>query len=79
MQPYEIRRRPDGSIDYNNYHARPVALTTPALRRLFGRPSSFGRLVLVVVSIAAIAIVAMLTIGSSARSQCTAPASFLAE
>ena len=33
MSPYEIRQRRDGSIDYNQYYARPVSLLTPAMRR----------------------------------------------
>ena len=33
MQPYEVRQFGDGSIDYNNYYARPVTLLTPAMRR----------------------------------------------
>jgi hypothetical protein len=33
MQPYEIRQFRDGSIDYNNYYARPISLM-PAVRRL---------------------------------------------
>jgi hypothetical protein len=37
MQPYEIRQLSDGSIDYNAYHARPVSLLTPAMRRMFKR------------------------------------------
>jgi len=35
MQPYEIHQRPDGSIDYNRYYARPLFRLTPALRRFF--------------------------------------------
>ncbi len=34
MQPYEVRQRADGSIDYNQYYARPLSLLTPAMRRV---------------------------------------------
>ena len=35
MQPYEIRQLRDGSIDYNNYYARPARLLTPAMHRFW--------------------------------------------
>jgi len=33
MQPHEVRQFRDGTIDYNNYHARPISLA-PTVRRL---------------------------------------------
>ena len=34
MHPYEIRQLRDGSIDYNNYFARPVSCLPALVREL---------------------------------------------
>ena len=60
MQPYEIRQLRDGTIDYNSYYARPVSLVTPAMRRL-GREAASPKIWLVMIAtIAALALVPML-------------------
>ena len=63
MQPYEIRQFRDGSIDYNNYYARPVSLLSPGLRRVC-RPARALAVILVV-----IAGVTAATIAASAAGQ----------
>ena len=55
MQPYEIRQLGDGSIDYDNYHARPITLLTPAVRRL-GRKAALAMVLVVVIAAAAITV-----------------------
>ena len=62
MQPYEIRQLRDGSIDYNNYCARPVSLLTPAMRR-FGREAASPKIWLVMIAtVAALALLPMLAV-----------------
>ena len=54
MQPYEIRRRRDGTIDYGAYYARPVSLLTPDMRRFCRQAASPKTLLLVLATAAAI-------------------------
>jgi hypothetical protein len=54
MQPHEIRQRPDGSIDYNQYYARPVILLTPATRRFCRRGRSLKTVAIMAAVIATI-------------------------
>ena len=62
MQPYEIRQLRDGSIDYNNYCARPVSLLTPAMRRL-GRDAASPKIWLVMIAtVTALALLPMLAV-----------------
>jgi hypothetical protein len=56
MQPYEIRQFRDGTIDYNNYHARPVRLLTPAMRRLFSNMPALTTALVAIAAIAAITV-----------------------
>jgi hypothetical protein len=58
MQPYEIRQRPDGSIDYNQYYARPAPLLTPAMRRFCRQSRSLKTLAMMVAVVATIAVTA---------------------
>ena len=57
MQPYEIRQLRDGTIDYNNYIARPVSLLTPEMRR-FCRQAASPKILLLAIAIAAVFIFA---------------------
>jgi len=66
MQPYEIRQLGDGSIDYNNYHARPVKLLTPAMQRLCRKAATLKAALVVVIAVAAITVAE-----SSHRAACT--------
>jgi hypothetical protein len=56
MEPYEIRQNRDGSINYNDYYARPVSLLTPNMRRFSRRATSPKMLVLTVATIIALAV-----------------------
>jgi hypothetical protein len=56
MQPYEIHLRRDGSIDYNNYYARPVSLLTPAMRRFCKQVRSTKAIAVVIAAIAVVTI-----------------------
>jgi hypothetical protein len=66
MQPYEIRQLPDGSIDYNQYYARPVSLLTPAMRRFCRRSRS-----LKILAITAAAVATIVAAASIHRTECT--------
>jgi hypothetical protein len=54
MTPYEIRRLSNGSIDYDNYYARPIRLTTPALRRVVRTLASLRGAVIGIATLAAV-------------------------
>jgi hypothetical protein len=56
MQPYEIRQLSDGSIDYNAYHARPISLLTPAMRRMFKRITALKVALIIVAAVDAVMI-----------------------
>lgn len=56
MQPYEIRQFRDGTIDYNNYYARPVSLLTPAMRRFFKRVPALTTALTAIAAITAITV-----------------------
>ena len=62
MQPYEIRQLSDGSIDYNNYCARPIRLLTPAMG-LFARQAASPRTLLVLAAAVAFATIASPLVG----------------
>lgn len=73
MQPYEIRRLYDGSIDYNNYYARPISLLTPNMYRFCRQAASLKTALVVAVTVAALAFVASAATHRSACAHC-APA-----
>lgn len=56
MQPYEIRQLPDGSIDYNQYYARPIRLLTPAMRKFMGALASPATLLTIAATAAIVAL-----------------------
>jgi hypothetical protein len=66
MQPYEIRQLRDGSIDYNHYYARPVALLTPAMHRFWRKAAMLKAALVVIAAIAAVTVAE-----SSHRTACT--------
>ena len=57
MQLYEIRQLCDGSIDYNNYVARPVSLLTPNMRRFSRQAVSAKFLLLMAATVAALVLI----------------------
>jgi beta-lactamase regulating signal transducer with metallopeptidase domain len=61
MQPYEIRQLRDGSIDYNNYVARPVSLLTPNMRRYCKQAMSLRLWLILVVTAGVLAFLPLLT------------------
>jgi len=54
MRPYEIRQMRDGRIDYNNFYARPVSLTTPEIRRFCRQAAAPKKLLLVAATVSAL-------------------------
>lgn len=69
MQPYEIRQLSDGSIDYNNFIARPISLLTPNMRR-FSRQAMSAKLWLIMgATIAALALIPILLAETASRGQ----------
>jgi hypothetical protein len=75
MTPYEIRQRGDGSIDYNNYYARPIRLTTPAMRGAFRKLVSLRGAAIVAATLCAVFVMAS---ASDARLDCAPCATLLA-
>ena len=73
MQPYEIRQRRDGSIDYNFYYARPVSLLTPNMYRFCRRAASLKTALIVAATVASIIFAASASTHRTACAQC-APA-----
>ena len=61
MQPYEIRQRSDGSIDYSHYYARPVSLM-PHLRRFSPTAVSPKMWLAMAVTLAALALTPALAV-----------------
>jgi hypothetical protein len=60
MQPYEIRQLSDGSIDYNQYYARPVSLLTPAMQRFCRQSRSLKTVVIMAAVVATIVVTALM-------------------
>jgi hypothetical protein len=73
MQPYEIRQFRDGTIDRNEYYARPVSLMTPNMRHFCRRAASPKTLLLVVATVAAIVLVASQSTHRMAWAQSPSP------
>ena len=71
MTPYEIRQFGDGSIDYNNYFARPIRLTTPAMRGAVRKLASLRGATIALVALTAV--IAMASVSDARRecAQCT--------
>jgi len=67
MQPYEIRQFRDGTIDYNNYFARPVSLLTPDMYRFCRQAASLKTVLIVAATVAALVFAAS---ASSHRTAC---------
>lgn len=74
MQPYEIRQFRDGSIDYNNYVARPVSLLTPNMQRFCRRAALPKNFLLAAATVAALVFAASVSTHRTACAQC-APSS----
>ncbi len=73
MQPYEIRQRRDGTIDYNSYYARPVSLLTPDMRRFCRQAVLLRTMLIVATTVAAIIFAASVSTHRTACASC-APA-----
>ena len=73
MQPYEIRQLSDGTIDYNQYSARPVSMLTPNMHRFCRQAASPKTLLLVAATVAALIFTASASTHRTACAQC-APA-----
>ena len=72
MQPYEIRQRHDGTIDYNNYYARPISLLTPNMRRFCSTAVSAKFWLLLIATITVLAVIPLVAFdgqGSSAAAE----------
>jgi hypothetical protein len=74
MQPYEIRQLRDGSIDYNNYYARPVSLLTPNMRRFCRQAVSPKIWLFMASTIAALALLPMLASERAGNANAERPA-----
>ena len=69
MQPYEIRQCRDGTIDYNNYIARPVSLLTPSMRRFCRQAVTTKFWLLVPGTMAVLALIPILIAETASRGQ----------
>ena len=74
MQPYEVRQFRDGTIDYNNYCARPLSLLTPNMYRFCRQAASLKTLLIVAVTVAALVFAVSASTHRTACVDCT-PAS----
>ena len=71
MTPYEIRQLGDGSIDYNNYFARPIRFTTPAMRRVVRELASLRGATIALVALTAVIATASVSDARRDCAQCT--------
>lgn len=71
MQPYEIRQFRDGTIDYNNYYARPASLLTPNMYRFCRQAASPKTLLMVAATVAALVFAASASTHRTACANCS--------